>query len=66
MEEKINRTAIIILIVWILITIFSGLVENHRLPLTIQESKIGLDIPTPETRKEIIKIDLDETYRERP
>lgn len=66
MEKKINRTAIIILIAWILITIFSGLFENHRLPRVIQEPKIGLDIPTPKIRNEIIEINLDETYRERP
>ncbi|MBU4251516.1 MAG: hypothetical protein KKC39_03195 [Candidatus Omnitrophica bacterium] len=66
MEEKIDRTAIFILIVWILITVFSGLFENYRLPRVIQEPKIGLDMPTPKIRNEIIEINLDEVYRKRP
>lgn len=62
MEETINRTAIIILILWISMVIFFGLVENLRLPVPIQESKTGLDILTPKMRRKIIEIDLDEIY----
>jgi len=66
MEKKINRTAILILIAWILITIFSGLFENNRLPRVIPKSKFELDMPALKIRNEIIKIDLDEVYRKRP
>lgn len=66
MEEKIDRTAIFILIAWILVTIFSGLLENNRLPRVIQEPKIGVDIPNPKMRTELIEINLNEVYRKRP
>ncbi len=68
MEEKTDtdRMAVFILIAWILISIFSGLYENNRLPRVIPESKVGLDIPTPKIRTELIEINLDEVYRKRP
>lgn len=66
MEEKIDRTVIFILIAWVLVTIFSGLLENNRLPRVIQEPKIGADIPSPKMRTELIEINLNEVYRKRP